>query len=86
MICFQDALLLQLLEVPDEHSNLVNLEIKNMFILGKEQNISIGKENSSYQEGETLRRIFYINFKNRQTFIDRKILAVMFSWQDVIIF
>lgn len=57
-----------------------------MFILGKEQNISIGKKNSSYQEGETLRRTFYINFKNRQTFIDRKILAVMFSWQDVIIF
>lgn len=86
MICFQDTLILQLLGAPDEHSNLVNLELKNMFILGKEQNISIGKKNSSYQEGETLRRIIYINFKNRQTFIDRKILAVMFSWQDVIIF
>lgn len=86
VICYQDKLLLQLLGAPDEHSNLVYLEIKNMFILGKEQNISIGKKNSSYQEGETLRRIFYINFKNRQTFIDRKILAVMFSWQDVIIF
>lgn len=82
VICFQDT---QFLGAPDEHSNLVYLEIKNMFILGKEQNISIGKKNSSHQEGETLRRIFY-NFKNRQTFIDRKILAVMFSWQDVIIF
>lgn len=86
VICFQDTLLLQLLGAPDKHSNLVYLEIMNMFILGKEQNISIGKKNSSYQEGETLRRTFYINFKNRQTFVDRKILAVMFSWQDVIIF